>query len=232
MQQQLILLADKVFLADLRTALSVPGLGKSIDSVSTLAELQDALGAAAAPPRLLCVCTGVIVPTQLLDRCARPAYNIHPGPPEYRGLFPSVFALYDNAITFGVTCHEMAEDVDSGPIIAVRRFPITPTMNRESLDIATYNQVLELVKELATALMDTTQPLAHGAETWSGPVRTKADFEALCELPVAVSETEFQRRYRAVGEGPHHALTTTLFGHRFRLDNRRDAKTVKAGRPL
>lgn len=223
MTRGLILLTANAFAADIQARLSLGGR-VPVSVVTTLPELR-----AAAPGRLVCAGTGVIVPPDALNALLAPAYNFHPGPPEYRGLFPSVFALYDGAAEFGVTCHEMTDEIDSGAIVGVSRFPTSA--NREQLDARTYIELLKLVEELAPRLADVSQPLAHLSEKWSGPVRRRADFESLCRLPADVSATEFKRRYDAVGEGPNHALSYELHGRTFKLAARTDAPIVRGGKP-
>jgi methionyl-tRNA formyltransferase len=196
-----------------------------------LIELQAVLAQTPAA-RLVAFGSGVIVPPRILAALTGPAYNFHAGPPEVRGLFPSVFALYDGAVNFGVTCHEMSDTVDSGPIVAVDRFAVPKNADREALDRLTYQSLLGLAEKLGAALRDTSTPLPHAEEKWSGPIRTRADFNTLCELPANLDAAEFQKRYRAIGEGPHHALSIKLFGHRFKLDNRRDAPVVRGGKEI
>lgn len=77
-------------------------------------------------------------------------------------------------------------------------------------------------------MSSTITPAVCGKER-AGPIQTKTDFDALCRLPSDVTFDEFARRYRAVREGPHHALDIEIFGHRFKLDNRRNNDVVRAG---
>jgi methionyl-tRNA formyltransferase len=232
MQHRLILLVDKVFFKDMQTCMSGVKIAIHLELVSTLVELKDRLLTSPTRARLISFGSGVIVPADVLNHCSAGAYNFHPGPPNYRGLFPSVYALYDDAETFGVTCHEMTSTIDAGAIVAVHRFPVTAERTRAALDGATYAAMLALFRTLAPALADLSAPLAHAAESWSGPLRTRKDFEALCALPDDATEAEFQRRHRAIGEGPDHAISIKLFGQRFRLDNQRSTIVVKGGQPL
>ena len=226
MPQRLILLTDNAFLADLKASL---GAATAVEALATLDELRSANPTNA---RLVSFGSGVIVPPDVLGAFSGPSYNFHPGPPEYRGLFPSVFALYDNATTFGVTCHEMSAAVDSGAIVAVDRFAIPNGANREALDALTYRAMLSLVERLAAQIGNIKQPLPKINQSWSGPMRTRADFNALCQLPKDVDAAEFQRRTRAIGEGPNHAISIELFGRRFKLDSRPDATVVRGGREI
>ena len=67
-----------------------------------------------------------VVPEDLLKRAKKAAINFHPASPEYPGIGCNNFALYENAKEYGVTCHHMASKVDTGKIIAVKRFPVYP----------------------------------------------------------------------------------------------------------
>ena len=195
-----------------------------------------ALGAYGPNLRLIAFATGVIVPRQVLSALSGPAYNIHPGPSTRPGLYPSCHAIYDGDRRFGSTLHEITPRVDEGPIIGVDEFDVPPGVDRMTLETMAFQSVLRLVERFASALTGPTAELTTHLPRldvqWSGRKSTRRDFDALCTLPQHVDEAEFQRRYRAVGEGPEHALTLTLFGHRFRLDNPRAEATVYvAGNP-
>src|SRR5689334_4198993 len=58
-------------------------------------ELDRAMATADAGTRIVAFAAKVIVPAAYLSRLSGPAYNFHPGPPEYPGIYPSVYALYD-----------------------------------------------------------------------------------------------------------------------------------------
>lgn len=180
--------------------------------------------------RLLICGSDVVVSRAVLDAFSGPSYNVHPGPPEYPGRYPSVFALYEGAAEFGTTVHEVAERVDSGPIVAVDRFAPPPGIDRAGLEALSFASVLRLIADLCPLLVRPA-PLPRIGQAWSGRTWRQADFDALCRLPDDVDEAEFLRRYRAVGEGPDHALEFVRFGHRFCLDNRRSEPVTVAGCP-
>ena len=53
----------------------------------------------------------------------------------------------------------------------------------------------------------------------------------MCELPSDINEEEFALRYRAVGEGPEHALYVNFHGCRFRMENTTgDGRVYSGGR--
>lgn len=228
---RLILLTQREFADTIARPLRAQAPAVSLQVAATLPELETALADGAEDTRLISVGSGVIVPAAILGRLPGPAYNFHPGPPDYPGIFPSVFALYDGATRFGVTLHEMAAQVDSGPIVAVERISIAPAWDRLALDTATFTALLAMLERLTPTLADATTPLVRIAQSWSGVRRSRKDFDALCRLPDDTTAEEFARRYRAIGEGPEHALTFTRFGRTFRLDSR-GQNVVRGGQPV
>ena len=188
--------------------------GAHVEIAITRTDLDRA--ACTLPARLVSFGAGVIVPKAHLKAFSG-AYNFHPGPPTLPGLYPSVHALYAGHTTFGVTLHEMAPSIDSGAIVAVEQFPIPQPCDRLTLDTLTLPVMVEMVRRHAAALADLSRPLPGTDISWTGPLRTAADFAALCDVPETADATEFQHRLRAVGEGPNHALTITRYGRKFRL---------------
>ncbi len=193
----------------------------------TRADLDAAIARGTSDLRLISFGSPVIVPQEILSALPGPAYNVHPGPPEYPGLFPSVYALYDGAKSFAATLHEMVAEIDAGPIVSVNRFPIPEDCDRGRLDMLTFNEMLRIVQRFAAHLVDPSTALPSYDGRWSGPRRTRADFNAMCALPEDASREEFIRRLRAVGEGPNHALTITRFGRNFHLAS--DVRPVTRG---
>ena len=60
-----------------------------------------------------------IVPKSVINSAKKAAINFHPASPDYPGIGCSNFALYDESIIYGVTCHHMDSKVDTGKIIAI-----------------------------------------------------------------------------------------------------------------
>lgn len=229
--QTLIILAEQAFHAALLETLERDSASQAITlkAVSTRSELSEVVNACTDTTRLAAFCTDVIVPAAILQNCDAGAYNFHPGPPEYPGIFPSCFAIFDEATSFGATAHRMTEKVDEGEIVGATRFSIPPKVDRLQLDGLAFNAVSSLFREMTPKLLDLSNALEPCGLDWAGPVRTRAHFRELCQLPENVSGDEFELRYRAVGEGPDHALTLQVHGHRFKLDNLRDQDSVVRG---
>lgn len=149
--------------------------------------------------RLIAFCTGLIVPPDILAAAMTPAYNFHPGPPNFPGSFCAGFAIYEGAKRFGVTVHEMTPRVDEGAIVAVEWFDVPPEAHREQLEAGSFQLLIEKFFELAPHLANSTEPLPQIEAQWSGPKRTKADVEAYRKLPDDISDEEARRRLRAFG---------------------------------
>jgi methionyl-tRNA formyltransferase len=225
-------MTQREFEEPLTDALRRAAPGAALSFAWSLADLEAELAHDPEASRILSVGSSVVVPPRVLSSLAAPAYNLHPGPPEYPGLFPSVFALYEGAASFGVTLHEMAPAVDTGAICMVERFKIDPRWDRLALDTHTFVVLMHVIERAAPLLADTRAPLAHSGEAWSGRRRTRKDFDALCHLPENFTAVELAMRLRAVGEGPEHCLTTTRDGQTFRLDTGRRGLVVRAGHTI
>lgn len=230
--QRIILITQREFTDLVTQPLQTAAPGVRIEFAWTLDQLTESILRDPAETRLISLGSDIIVPAELLNRLPGPAYNFHPGPPEYPGIFPSVFALYDGVKKFGVTLHEMAPQIDSGSIIAVDEFQTQPECDRLALDTATFATLRNMLEKFAPQLVDVDTPLPKSSLEWLGPRRTRKDFEELCQLPEDADEAEFRRRYRAVGEGPEHALTIERYGRKFYLASTHNESVVRGGQPV
>lgn len=141
-----------------------------------------------------------VVPPWLLERAGIAAINFHPGPPDYPGIGCINFALYDDVLEYGATCHFMAPKVDTGPIIAVRRVPVLAGDDVASLLSRTCAAQLALFMEIA-GQMALGQELVPCEELWSRPPYTRKEFDELATLRRDMSVEEIARRRRATTFG-------------------------------
>ncbi len=142
-----------------------------------------------------------VVPEHLLQRARKAAFNFHPAPPEYPGIGCNNFALYEGATEYGVTCHHMVAQVDTGPIIAVRRFPVYPTDDVASLLQRTYDHQIVLFYEIMAILL-AGRELPRSEEQWTRPPFTRKQFNELFKITPDMAPEEIARRVRAVSYGP------------------------------
>ena len=154
-----------------------------------------------------------VVPADLLNRAKIAAINFHPASPEYPGIGCNNFALYENAKEYGVTCHHMASKVDTGRIVAVKRFPIFPEDDVDALLKRTYENQIALFFEIANLLAEGKE-LPTSAETWTRPPFSRKQFNELFIITPDMNEDEVNRRIRAISYGPWQPYME-VNGHRF-----------------
>lgn len=138
-----------------------------------------------------------VVSADLLGRARRAAINFHPASPDYPGIGCNNFALYEGATEYGVTCHHMAAQVDTGAIVAVRRFPVLPDDTIASLLQRTYEHQIVLFLQIAER-MAAGEDLPVSGETWTRRPFTRKEFNALFRITPDMSREEILRRIRAV----------------------------------
>lgn len=138
-----------------------------------------------------------VLPDALLRRAQLAAINFHPASPDYPGIGCTNFAIYNQEQEYGVTCHYMAPKVDSGQIIAVRRFAVLPADNVYSLTQRCYAYMLVLYYEIMTGILR-GEPLPKSSETWSRKPYTRAELNELKRITLDMPEEEIKRRIKAV----------------------------------
>lgn len=171
----------------------------NVDPVHTKNDLLAACAGDLAGTRLVSFCSPIIVPGDILARMPGPSYNFHPGPPEYPGRYPSMFALYDGAERFGLTVHEMAAKVDAGPIVAAEWFAIPADCQLSQLEELTFAQLADKFRTLSFHLATLERPLMRLPYRWGARKTTQADSEALRRITPDMNAAEIARRKRACG---------------------------------
>jgi methionyl-tRNA formyltransferase len=88
--------------------------------------------------------------SDFIDRCGR-ILNLHNAPlPRYRGMSPINWALKNGERSHGVTLHEVAPGIDSGPIVSQVEYSIYPDTD-EVIDV--YRRSLEFAWTLFVETM-------------------------------------------------------------------------------
>ncbi|MBI1246172.1 MAG: methionyl-tRNA formyltransferase [Alphaproteobacteria bacterium] len=191
----------------------------NVRHVSTREALDAAFVVPGAGRRLISFTTNIIVPGRYIAACEFGAYNFHPGPPSYPGVYPESFAVWEKAARFGATAHEMAKKVDSGPIVATEWFDISPEWGRMHVATLAFQALVRIFQALAPRLACDDTRLAPSGERWTGPTRYRAEFEKMCSVTPDISAADFRRRYRAFGEGPFKDFNVTLHGYKFVVES-------------
>ena len=84
-----------------------------------------------------------IIPDWMLKR-ATDAINFHPGSAHYPGIGCTNQALYQGYKTYGVVCHRMLPQVDTGGILFERNFAVYDSDTVWSLTQRAYDHMLSL----------------------------------------------------------------------------------------
>jgi len=160
-----------------------------------------------------------VVPEFLLERARKASFNFHPASPDYPGIGCNNFALYEGAKEYGVTCHHMAPKVDTGAIIAVKRFPVYPDDGVAELLERTYVHQIELFFEIV-GLLAQGKELPASEETWTRPPFTRVQFNELFVIRPGMKRDEIARRIRAISY-KHWQPYVELQGYKFEYKPRK-----------
>jgi len=158
-----------------------------------------------------------IIPEYLLNRAEKASINFHPGPPEYPGIGCTNFAIYDKADTFGITCHHMNPKVDTGNMIAVKRFPLYESDTVFTLTQRCYGYILQLFYEVASVIL-AGDDLAQSDESWKRKPYKRKELNELCKITSDMSAEEIRRRVRAVTFPNAPGAYTEIGGMKFNYE--------------
>lgn len=137
-----------------------------------------------------------IIPGRLLKKASIAALNFHPGTPEYPGIGCTNFAIYNDADEFGVTCHHMEPKVDTGDIVAVKRFPVYNYDTVYSITQRCYSDILSLFYEIFYLLMN-GENIPASTEIWKRKPYLRKELNELCKLTPGMDLQEVERRIKA-----------------------------------
>lgn len=137
-----------------------------------------------------------IIPTTLLEKAKIAALNFHPGPPEYPGIGCTNFAIYNHADEFGVVCHHMVSKVDTGKIVAVKRFPVYDHDTVYSITQTCYSNILNLFYEIFYLLMN-GENIPVSNEVWKRSPYLRKQLNELCRITPDIDIIEAERRIKA-----------------------------------
>lgn len=137
-----------------------------------------------------------VFPQSLLDNTGYAAINFHPGSPEYPGTGCTNFAIYNGEKEYGVTCHHMKATVDSGDIIAVKRFPLQKEDTVYDVTQHCYRLIEESFYEIMNCILQGNE-LPLSPEKWKRKPYTRKQLNELCEIRPDMTPEEIEKRIRA-----------------------------------
>lgn len=166
------------------------------------------------PDVIAVVAYGKILPQRILDIARLGCVNIHASVlPELRGSGPVQWAILNGMEETGVTAMFMSAQLDAGDIIEIRKTPIDPYENAQSLLDRLALIGSELLCDTLTAIENGTAsrtPQEHDKATYA-PMLSKE----LCPIDWTKSGRQIIDHVR--GLDPWPVATTTLNEKRFRI---------------
>lgn len=155
-----------------------------------------------------------IIPKTWLDK-AKVSINFHPGPPNYPGTCCYNLAIYHKEKEYGVTCHHMVPEVDSGDLIKVIMFPMYETDSVLTLKGRSMEHLTKLFQEIWKYLVSEKQ-LPQSKEKWLRKAYNLKDFQKLCIITPDMDEKEVKLRIRATYfPGAKDLPHINLYGNKF-----------------
>ena len=184
------------------------------------------------PDVIAVVAYGKILPQRVLDIPRLGCVNIHASVlPLLRGSGPVQWSILNGFDETGVTAMYMAAEMDAGDIIEIRKTPIEPFENAQSL----LDRLADIGGDL---LCDTLRAMENGTASRTPQEHEKATFAPMLNKTMCpIDWTKNSRRIidHVRGLDPWPVATTELDGKRFKIYEVRptDKKTDQAaGTPL
>jgi methionyl-tRNA formyltransferase len=140
--------------------------------------------------------------------------NFHPAPPNYPGRGGASLALFDGESSYGATAHVIEAAVDSGAIIAVRRFAIEADDGCDAVYARAEIAALELFIEIVDRYGKSGEIGRDADATWGRKPTTKREFQDWLVADPADPAT-FIRKVRAARHPRFPGPFVDIHGFRF-----------------
>jgi len=160
------------------------------------------------------VAYGKLLPREILDLPPYGCINIHGSLlPKYRGAAPIQWAVLNGEKETGVTSMYMAEELDAGDIIAVKRAPVGDNETAKALYDRLSVSGAELLGETIRAIQQGTAartPQDHGQATFAPPLNKGMS-------PIDWTETARNIKCKVRGLNPWPIATAELNGTTYKV---------------
>lgn len=194
--------------------------------VLTLSQLSKAAKAPASAKRLSIDLTDVDavvsflfwkrIPPEVIKLARTACLNFHPGIlPEYRRMRGYNYAILENAPEYGATCHFVDDHFDTGDIVEMTRFPISPSETALSLEQRTQAVMYQLFERIIAQLRR-GKPLKRTPQG-KGKEATLEEMNALKAIKPDDSPDLIERKVRAFWYPPHEGAYVVLGGKKYTL---------------
>jgi len=162
-----------------------------------------------------------ILKSRHIAKAADITVNLHMAPlPEYRGCNQFSFAIINDDSEFGTTLHRIDPGVDSGPIIAERRFKIPDDCWVEDLYELTFNHSVELFRSEILKIIGgdyTTTPQDEYLSTRKTSFHLRKEIEDIKQIDLSWPADRIERHVRATSMGGFEPPHTVIAGQQVYL---------------
>lgn len=119
----------------------------------------------------------LILSQKEIDYAEKGAINFHPDPPYYRGIGGYTYAVYNGDNVFGATCHHIIKNIDKGPIVKVKYFPLKKNETASSLRKLTAKHCFALFNEIMQYIIEEKELPTANDEVWGDKLYTYQDLD-------------------------------------------------------
>ena len=118
----------------------------------------------------------------------------------------------------------MNAKVDTGDIIAVKRFPIFETDSVYSLSQRCYSHILTLFYEIVSGILE-GKPLPKAEETWQRKPYKRKELNELCEIRPEMLTEEIKKRIQATSFPRMPGAYVKIGGYNFILEGENNSES-------
>jgi len=154
----------------------------------------------------------------LLQIASKGVINFHPAPlPDFKGTGGYNLAILKNLSEWGVSAHYVDEEIDTGPIITVARFPIDQAEETaQSLEKRCREPLFHLFKDVVGCALTSSNRLPAKPNV-GGVYVSRDEMEALKEVR---KNDDIPRKIRAFWYPPYDGAYLTIDGGKYTLIDR------------
>jgi methionyl-tRNA formyltransferase len=182
-----------------------------IESLDHLLELDDI-------DLLLSIQYHQILKQKHIEKAKQIAINLHMAPlPEYRGCNQFTFALYNGSKIFGTTIHQLDVGVDSGKIIAERRFAIPENCLVSELYDLTFKESILLFEGNIGDIINGKYKLTDQMdliEERGTHIYHRRDIERIKQIDLGILSAEVSKKVRATSMPGYEPPFTVIDGEK------------------
>ena len=161
-----------------------------------------------------------IISKTIIDLFNGNAINFHPGPlPEHRGVAGCCFSILNNFNYWGVTAHQLVDELDAGDIIEDIRFPINAqNMLGTDIERITQTKLFDLFINVFERLLR-SEKLEGRKQFGEIGVHTRNELKKLKEITINDKSEDVDKKIRALWLPPNEGAYIVIDGKRYTLVN-------------